>query len=511
MKRIVCELCDGMEFAKVDGMFVCQSCGTKYSVEEAKALMREVEGDAPAVSASAAPEETSHKAQIENLYALATSAFEASNNQETETYCNKIIELDASCYQAWLLKGKAIGWSSTYGNSRIEEAAKVMLKAVEVAPDTQTKEAVVLDALDATTDMCLAITSLAQDSFSKGPDKKDRMKFMAARDTAIKTNEQFLHAVPHSLAVAERCTQTLKIFARKAAEHMYLAGSAALCHVRGNWKAVSWPNKNTWDAYLDGYEEIAALFEQSIKWGEAAEEEEDALIARHKNLIVAKKEPIDSKCYRQVWNSYSGAYEWAVDYYLSDSAKASRRRSIYASETAISKLKEQKSRRQAEAARKAAEEKSARVAAYWEKFPEEKAQLEKQLQEQKDRKKELEAQIDNLDAQFSALKKEKEKEKVPSEEEREKLLNQIHELRVRRDSLGLFAGKEKKQIEAEIEELDKRQYDLRPKIVAEKKERDLSASKEQAPLLEQRNAYKKEHTAVKEKIAELENELTKDR
>ena len=43
MKKIVCEMCEGTEFAKVDGMFVCQNCGTKYSPEEAKSLMVEVE------------------------------------------------------------------------------------------------------------------------------------------------------------------------------------------------------------------------------------------------------------------------------------------------------------------------------------------------------------------------------------------------------------------------------------------------------------------------------------
>ena len=31
MKKIVCELCDGTEFVKEGGMFVCQGCGTKYT------------------------------------------------------------------------------------------------------------------------------------------------------------------------------------------------------------------------------------------------------------------------------------------------------------------------------------------------------------------------------------------------------------------------------------------------------------------------------------------------
>jgi len=41
MKRLTCELCGSNDFVKEDGLFVCQSCGTKYSVEEAKKMMVE--------------------------------------------------------------------------------------------------------------------------------------------------------------------------------------------------------------------------------------------------------------------------------------------------------------------------------------------------------------------------------------------------------------------------------------------------------------------------------------
>jgi len=41
MKAIVCELCGSNDIIKQDGLFVCQHCGTKYTVEEAKKLMIE--------------------------------------------------------------------------------------------------------------------------------------------------------------------------------------------------------------------------------------------------------------------------------------------------------------------------------------------------------------------------------------------------------------------------------------------------------------------------------------
>ena len=39
MKAIVCELCGSKDFIKQNGMYVCQHCGTKYDLEEAKKLM----------------------------------------------------------------------------------------------------------------------------------------------------------------------------------------------------------------------------------------------------------------------------------------------------------------------------------------------------------------------------------------------------------------------------------------------------------------------------------------
>lgn len=41
MKQLTCEMCGGTDLMKQEGVFVCQSCGCKYSVEEAKKMMIE--------------------------------------------------------------------------------------------------------------------------------------------------------------------------------------------------------------------------------------------------------------------------------------------------------------------------------------------------------------------------------------------------------------------------------------------------------------------------------------
>ena len=41
MKQLVCEMCGGNDIVKQDGMYACQSCGTKYTLEEARKMMVE--------------------------------------------------------------------------------------------------------------------------------------------------------------------------------------------------------------------------------------------------------------------------------------------------------------------------------------------------------------------------------------------------------------------------------------------------------------------------------------
>lgn len=48
MNELICEMCGSNDIVKQDGLYVCQSCGTKYSAEEARKMMSggtvEVEG-----------------------------------------------------------------------------------------------------------------------------------------------------------------------------------------------------------------------------------------------------------------------------------------------------------------------------------------------------------------------------------------------------------------------------------------------------------------------------------
>lgn len=127
MKQLTCEMCGSTELLKQDGVFVCQTCGTKYSVEEAKKMM--VEGTVEVTGTV----KVDNSAAIENYLKMAKSALESSNNEEAENYANKIIELDPKCSAAWEIKGEAAGWQSKTINNRLPEAVTAWITAVEYA------------------------------------------------------------------------------------------------------------------------------------------------------------------------------------------------------------------------------------------------------------------------------------------------------------------------------------------------------------------------------------------
>ncbi|MDD6155329.1 MAG: TFIIB-type zinc finger domain-containing protein [Eubacteriales bacterium] len=132
MKKLTCEMCGSTDIIKKDGMYVCQTCGTKYSVEEAKKMM--IEGT---VDVSGSSVKIDNTAAIDNYYKMAESAYKSSNQKEAEDYCNKIIEIEPNNYKAWLLKGKAAGWQSTLANLRIGEAANCFEKAITNSPEEE--------------------------------------------------------------------------------------------------------------------------------------------------------------------------------------------------------------------------------------------------------------------------------------------------------------------------------------------------------------------------------------
>lgn len=95
MKQLVCEMCGGTDLIKQDGVFVCQSCGVKYSVEEAKKMM--IEGTVD-VSGSTVKIDNSDK--LGNLLVLARRAKDEDDTENALRYYSEITLIDPLNYEA---------------------------------------------------------------------------------------------------------------------------------------------------------------------------------------------------------------------------------------------------------------------------------------------------------------------------------------------------------------------------------------------------------------------------
>ncbi len=158
MKQLTCEMCGSTDLIKQDGVFVCQSCGTKYSVEEAPKMM--VEGTVE-VAGTVKVDDSS---KIDNFFTMAENAYEAGNQKEAEQYCNKIIEIDPTHAEAWLLKGIVSGWQSTGANLRMDEFISCATNAFTNASSVEILNDLAQRAYQQLYRLILAINKLKVDS-----------------------------------------------------------------------------------------------------------------------------------------------------------------------------------------------------------------------------------------------------------------------------------------------------------------------------------------------------------
>lgn len=125
MKALQCEMCGSQDLVKDGGVFVCQSCGTKYSVEEAKKMM--VEGTVDVKGTVKVDKSQDAK----NLVQLAKDAIDSVNGEEAYSYANRALETDPSNAEAWFVKMKAVGLMATLGDMKVLDVINAGKKAIE--------------------------------------------------------------------------------------------------------------------------------------------------------------------------------------------------------------------------------------------------------------------------------------------------------------------------------------------------------------------------------------------
>jgi DNA-directed RNA polymerase subunit RPC12/RpoP len=76
-------------------------------------------------------------ANLQNLLELASTAYKAGNLAESYRYYANILEIDLSCYGAWIGKGESAGWMSTLDKPRLEESLECFKAAIKHAPESE--------------------------------------------------------------------------------------------------------------------------------------------------------------------------------------------------------------------------------------------------------------------------------------------------------------------------------------------------------------------------------------
>ena len=300
MKQIVCEVCGSNGIIKEDGYFICQYCGTKYSLEDAKKMM--IEGT---VDVSGSTVKVDNSASIKNFYTMSASAYEAENKAEAEKYCNKIIEIEPENYEAWFLKGKAAGWQSTLANLRIEESVQCFSKAIDYAPDDKTEE-IKKQAADEISNLSIALITLCCNNFMKYPDTSNAKSILS----------NTINTQMYAIQLMKKCGIKATEFNSKIASLICIAEYKAWPNIYANYLGDGHPNKFAWETFKTTCFDCIALLELAVKIDDKFNKSN---IQRYKNLIVTTEILIKSCSWTKQYAN--GVSYWFKECSLTDEAK----------------------------------------------------------------------------------------------------------------------------------------------------------------------------------------------
>ncbi|MBQ8428735.1 MAG: hypothetical protein IJX30_01400 [Clostridia bacterium] len=133
MKTLKCEMCGSVDLVKQDGLFVCQYCGTKYSLEEAKKMMVEVEGTVE-VQGTVQVDNSSY---VEKYLANARRAKAKEDWSEVEKYYNLVEQNDPTNIEAifYSAYGKAKMSLIDADRFKRENAFSVLANCISIIDD----------------------------------------------------------------------------------------------------------------------------------------------------------------------------------------------------------------------------------------------------------------------------------------------------------------------------------------------------------------------------------------
>ena len=174
-------MCGSTDLLKQNDVFICQTCGTKYSVEEAKKMMIEGTVDVQGTV------KIDRNNQSKNYLQLAEQYLNSASLQKASECCDKVLEVESNNYHAWKMKFRIAIYSYL-----------VYLTIFDSDSEKYLKENLNLDN-DNTLPSFHKAVSYAKNAFScaKGNEKEDLL--MSISDSIISYTKNILSNVPWCL------------------------------------------------------------------------------------------------------------------------------------------------------------------------------------------------------------------------------------------------------------------------------------------------------------------------
>lgn len=465
MASLVCDLCGGKLVMGAGGVATCDTCGMEYSADRMREKVAELKANggvsAPVSAPAAAPAPVvDNTAMIENFLSMARNAKTNGNNTEAVDYCNKVIEMDITNWEAWFIKGKAVGWQSTLANNRVGEAISAFCTAIDHCPAEKMDE-LIDDCIEEINDLHYALLSLRVKNFKTHPNQNDMNGLRGDVQAIVVNVGNFLlkskGRIPVNNIKFARCINNGICDAWKV--------------VHDDFKGDGHPTDYDLTRFISEGDFLLEAMELAFIFCSDDEDDKDAAeyaklkIQIYENLIHMQKTITNAQSYEV---DFTGGYKhYNASKSLTDAAKRIRRSKVTEWEGKISDIKAIDERKKAAAAKKRFDE-------YWEAHA--------------DKKKELEDERAELLKQVSALLEEE--KRIPGGEEKAKLQTRIAQLTAEKESLGLFKGKEKKALQEQIDAANAQMKVISDRMAAAKAELE----KKLKPLNDRLSAIKTELT-----------------
>lgn len=169
MKALVCEMCSSHDIVKQDGMYVCQSCGTKYTPEDAKSLMTEIEGT---VDVSGSTVKVDNSDSLSNLRQLAVRARLTGNTESAAKYYEMVAMQDPNDWEAAFY---SVFYQSSNTNiagivtaaNRVTNTIPSTMQMIKSSVPQEEQQAAYMNVVSSVKSLCESMHSSASAHYSK--------------------------------------------------------------------------------------------------------------------------------------------------------------------------------------------------------------------------------------------------------------------------------------------------------------------------------------------------------